>query len=147
MLRALGPRAQSVRLLTSHCVTCMSSPSNNRSIDDTIESQLRWNTSLNSRGVTESSCRFQLVPAGRSTLTRASEAKFESAASCVMRSERIRQEVQCIPEGLASRVWLHCLAKILTRCQNLKTLARSAKGSAPAKGECGWSRHRRVRPR
>jgi hypothetical protein len=26
MLRALGPRAQSVRLLTSHCVTCMSSP-------------------------------------------------------------------------------------------------------------------------
>jgi hypothetical protein len=50
MLRALGPRAQSARLLASHCVTCMSSPSQEISIDDTIDSVARWNTSFNSRG-------------------------------------------------------------------------------------------------
>jgi hypothetical protein len=50
MLRALGPRAQSARLLASHCVTCMSSPSPKESIDDTIDTSLTLNTSLNSRG-------------------------------------------------------------------------------------------------
>jgi hypothetical protein len=102
MLRDLGPVAYTPRLLGSHCVTCMSSPSSQRSIDVTIEHSIDMEHLSQLKRWTEPSLPVP-VPAGRSTQTRASEAKFESAASCVMRSERIRQEVHCVIKGLANR--------------------------------------------
>jgi hypothetical protein len=132
MLRALGPRAQSARLLTSHCVTCMSSPSQQRSIDDTIDTFL-VGTPLSTQEVNRAITAVPVETVGRSTQTRARETKFESAASCVMRSERIRQEVQ-----VQSKVWqvvidYTAIAKILTRCQNIELWREAPKVHSPQK--------------